>query len=66
MKNFDDRPLSYRLARALLWLDSSMEERRAVIQVLEEVGENASDEDLPMEYQELLRRASRMAPRMTD
>ena len=66
MKNFDDRPLSFRLARALLWFDSSIEQRKVAIQVLEEVGEDASDEDLPMEFQELLAWASRVAPQMAD
>jgi hypothetical protein len=66
MKNFDTRPLSFRLARALMWFDASLEQRKVAIQVLEEVGEDATDDELPTEFQEMLAWASRVASQMPD
>jgi hypothetical protein len=62
--NFDERPLSYRLARALLWFDAPAEQRRVAIDALEELGDDAADSDLPAELRQLLRWASRVAPQM--
>jgi hypothetical protein len=63
---FDEQPLSYRLARALLWFGAPIEQRQLAIDAMEKLGNDATDDELPEELQEMLRWASRIAPRMGD
>lgn len=62
--NFTDRPLSHRLGRALYWFDADLKLRKLAIDAMEKLGDDAKEEDLPQELQDLLANAAKVAPKM--
>lgn len=64
MTSFEDRPLSYRLGRALFWFDGDATLRHLAAQVSEEHGDDPTEADLPNELRELLAWASKVAPQL--
>ena len=60
MNGFDRLNLSQRMGRALHWLEAPPDQRLRAIEAMDEVGDFGDAEDLPEEFQEMLKRASAM------